>query len=265
MSNDLDEYSVPEYEEALLSTKQHDYCLFVFVINEGNRLLKQLSASKALCNKLDIVVADGGSTDGSVEEHRLKLLGVSALLTKVGQGKLSAQMRMAFEYAIKNKYEGVIVMDGNGKDDPMGALTILKSLKKGADHVQGSRYVTGGIAKNTPLIRHLAVHYIHAPLISWAAKTKYTDTTNGFRGYSMRFLEDKRVQPFRSIFHAYELHYYLAIRASTLGFKTLEVPVTREYPSSGNIPTKISPIKGNALILKTLMYAVFGKYNPKTQ
>ena len=93
------------------------------------------------------------------------------------------------------------------------------------DHIQGSRYIAGGVAENTPLLRHLAVKFIHAPLISLAARHRYTDTTNGFRAYSRRFLTDRRVRPFRDVLSGYEMHYYLAIRAARLGFRVTELPV----------------------------------------
>jgi len=53
------------------------------------------------------------------------------------------------------------------------------------------------------------VRILHAPLVSLASRFRYTDTTNGFRGYSRRFLEDPRVAAFRDVFPGYELHYYL--------------------------------------------------------
>ena len=253
----------PTYTVDSLKPKANDYCVCVFVLNEGERLLGQLKKSQGLLSKLDIIVADGGSNDHSVQQDKLQRLGVATLLTKTGDGKLSAQMRMAFDYALKMQYCGIIVMDGNGKDNPNDAMLIREALMQGADHVQGSRYVPGGKALNTPWLRHVAVKYIHAPLIALAAGWRYTDTTNGFRGYSIKFLTDPRVQPFRHIFKAYELHYYLAIRAARLNFKVVEVPVRREYPKVGKTPTKISPVKGNILIFKTLLSAVLGKYNPR--
>ena len=103
---------------------------------------------------------------------------------------------------------------------------------------------------------------MHAPMISLAAGHRYTDTTNGFRAYSRRLLTDPRVQPLRDIFSGYELHYYLAIRAARLGLRVTETPVTRRYPSHGKTPTKISPVKGNLLILRTLISAALGRFNP---
>ena len=113
--------------------------------------------------------------------------------------------------------------------------------------------------------RTLAVRLLHAPLISLAAGHRYTDTTNGFRAYSRRLLADPRVQPLRDVFTAYELHYYLAIRAARLGLKLTETPVTRRYPETGKTPTKISPVKGNLLILRTLAAAAFGRFDPPSR
>ena len=61
----------------------------------------------------------------------------------------------------------------------------------------------------------------------------------------------------------YELLAYLSTRASQLKLKTCEVPVTRAYPNEGKIPTKISPMKGNAELMKILLANAAGKYNPK--
>ena len=120
----------------------------------------------------------------------------------------------------------------------------------------------GGRGIRTPWSRHLGVVLLHAPLISLAAGHRYTDTTNGFRAYSARFLRDPRVQPFRAIFQRYELHYYLAIRAARLGYRIAELPVTRTYPASGAVPTKISGFRGQAGILRTLWDAVRGRFDP---
>jgi glycosyltransferase involved in cell wall biosynthesis len=212
--------------------------------------------------ELDVIIADGGSTDGSLEPNLLRDNRVRCLLTKTGPGKLSAQMRMAFAYCLTEQYEGVIAIDGNNKDDPAAIPLFLQKLSTGYDHVQGSRYIRDGRAINTPLLRHWGVRLIHAPLISLAAGCRYTDTTNGFRAYSRRLLLDPRVQPFRNTFMNYELHYYLAIRAARLGLRIAEVPVTRTYPKDEKAPTKISPIKGNLVILKTLLAACLHRYNP---
>lgn len=254
--------AVPDHEVLEFQTKHSRYCLCVFVLNEGPRIRRQLERMRTVAAQIDIVIADGGSSDGALAPAALAAAGVRALLVKRGAGRLGAQMRMAFSWALGGGYEGVITIDGNDKDDPGDVCRFVDALDAGFDHVQGSRFIAGGVAVNTPALRWLGIRAVHAPLISLAARFRYTDTTNGFRAYSRRLLLDHRVAPFRAIFSGYELHYYLAIRAARLGYRVTEVPVTRAYPPSGLVPTKIAGVRGHALVLQTLVRACLARYNP---
>jgi dolichol-phosphate mannosyltransferase len=60
---------------------------------------------KQYASTVDIIIADGGSTDGSLDLSFLEDNSIRALLTKTDTGKLSAQMRMAFDYLLREKYE----------------------------------------------------------------------------------------------------------------------------------------------------------------
>jgi dolichol-phosphate mannosyltransferase len=255
---------IPTFTAAEFAPRRADYCVCVFVINENGKLQKQLAAMRDFCAGVaDVVVADGGSTDGGTDPDTLRRLGVNTLLTKTGPGKLGAQMRMAFAWALDRGYQGVVSMDGNGKDGPAAIPDFVMALEAGYDHVQGSRFVRGGVSENLPFSRWLGVRFLHAPLVSLASRFRYTDTTNGFRGYSRRFLDDPRVATFRDVFPGYELHYYLAIRAARLGFRVKEIPVARRYPRHGPTPTKISPVRGNLRVLRCLFAACLGRYDPR--
>ena len=257
-------WQFPDFTIEELSAKKHKYAVCVFVINEGERVQKQLKQMKKYVDQIDIIIADGGSTDGSLEDDYLKTVGVRTLLTKKGKGKLSAQMRMAFAYVLQEGYEGVVVVDGNGKDGVDALPGFIKRLEEGYDHIQGSRFIPGGKAINTPLSREVGLHFIHAPLISLAAGQRHTDTTNGFRGYSAKLLSDTDIDVFRDIFQTYEMHYHLAIESSRRKqYRTTETPVTRAYPKKGKTPTKISPVKGNAHIMIVLLRAVTGRYRKR--
>jgi hypothetical protein len=253
---------VPAYEVHAYRPKRHRHCVAIFVIDEGERLLRQLERMRLLADQADVLVADGGSTDGSTSRANLETRRVRALLVKTGPGRLSAQMRMAFDYLLDQGYEGVVCMDGNDKDDPSAITSFLCALDQGFDHVQGSRFVPGGRAVRTPIARLLAIRLVHAPLVSFAAGFRYTDTTNGFRAYSRRLLLDPRIAPFRDVFSSYELHYYLAIRAAQLGFRIKEVPVTRSYPRSGATPTKIHGLRGYRVVLRDLFRACRHRFDP---
>ena len=185
----------------------------------------------------------------------------AAFYVKAGPGKLSAQLRCAYAFALDQGYHGIVTIDGNDKDDPDPILDFIEALRQGVDFVQASRFVTGGRAENTPLIRDLAIRMIHAPVLSLFSGFHWTDTTKGFRAYSRRMLLDSRVAPFRDIFATYELLAYLSYRAPKLGFRCVELPATRSYPK-GEVPTKISALSGNFNLLRILFRACTGGYDP---
>lgn len=261
---DRAKWQVPAMEVPMWLGKQHSYCVVIPVINEGERiknLLKRMDA-KQISAIADIIIVDGGSTDGSLELGALQQMGVRGLVVKTDPGKLSAQLRCAYAFALDQGYEGIVTIDGNDKDDPEAIPRFIDALKSGFDFVQGSRFLQGGIAENTPMSRNFAIRFIHAPCLSLASGFKWTDTTQGFRAYSSRLLKSSGIRVFREIFDTYELLAYLSYRAPKLKFKCCEVPSIRRYPA-GEVPTKISAFKGNLSVLLILLKACFGAYNPR--
>lgn len=255
---------VPDFECQEWQEKKKEYCVLIPIINEGERIKKELQRAKHfyVADAADIVICDGGSTDGCTEAGLLKKLDVNTLLVKKGPGKQGAQLRMGFWWALNRGYKGIITIDGNNKDSIEDVPSFIEKLQEGYDFVQGSRFIKGGHAVRTPFIRLLSVRLLHAPVISLTAKQWFTDTTNAYRAYSREYLLHPEVQPLRDVFMTYELLAYLSVRASQLGLKACEIPVDRVYPKSGKTPTKISFFKGNSDLLKILFKNMRGAYNP---
>lgn len=256
---------VPDFTQTEYHPKRTKYCVCIPIINEGERIVAELKRAQehSIDKMADIIILDGGSTDGST--NKMKELGVNTLLVKKGAGKQGAQFRMGFYFCKERGYDGIITIDGNNKDSIEDIPKFIEKLENGYDLIQGSRFAKGGKGINTPLVRLISLRLLHAPIISLTAGQWFTDTTNAFRGYSMRYLLDGRVDIFREVFDTYELLAYLSVRATQLGYKACEVPVTRAYPKKGKTPTKISFFKGNYNLLKILFANLFGAYRPKVK
>jgi len=258
-----DTWQVPDSDISFWLGRQYKWCVVIPVINEGNRikrLLKRMQTHR-ISAIADIIIADGGSDDGSLEHGALQEAGVRALITKTGPGKLGAQLRCAYAFALDQGYGGVVTIDGNDKDDPEAIPEFITALEDGFDFVQASRFINGGVEENTPVFRYLSIRFFHAPLLSLASGFDWTDTTQGFRGYSRRLLEDPGIALFRDVFQGYELLAYLSYRAPRLGCRCVELPTSRKYPQD-EIPTKIGGVRGNLSVLAVLVSACMGRYNP---
>jgi hypothetical protein len=255
-------WEVPAHELAIHAPRAHRHALVIPVINEGERIRGQLRRVQAAGLPVDVVIADGGSTDGSLDADFMREVGVRAVLTKIGPGKLSAQLRMAYAWCLKQGYAGIVTIDGNGKDGVEAVADMVAKLEEGCDYVQGSRYLPGGAAENTPLERTIANRLVHAPMLSIAGRHWFTDTTNGFRAYSARYLLHLGVQPFRDEFSVYNLLFYLTVRAGQLGLRVAHVPVARRYPDDGKVPTKIGGLASKLALLKETFVAATGGYTP---
>jgi hypothetical protein len=252
---------VPQHIRTDLAPRTSRYAVVVPVINEGDRIRGQLHRMAGTGHRQDVFIADGGSTDGSLHPDFLADVGVRTLLTKTGPGKLSAQLRMGFAAALDDGYDGVITVDGNGKDGVDALPRFAAALDEGYDFVQGSRFVPGGVARNTPAGRYWGIKLLHAPVISLGARRRFTDTTNGFRAHSATLLRDPDVDVFRDVFDAYELLAYLPVRAARLGHRCTEIPVSRVYPP-GATPTKINSVTGHLDLIGVLLRAAAGRYDP---
>ena len=252
---------VPVFDCDEFREKESAYCLLIPIINEGQRIIHELERAQAagIDRICDIIICDGGSTDGTtgklLAEH-----GINTMLTKISEGKQGAQLRMGLWWALERGYKGFITIDGNDKDSIEDVPAFIEKLEEGYDLVQGSRFIKGGKAINTPVSRWIAVRLIHAPIISLTAGKWFTDTTNAYRGYSKQYITHPAVQPFRDVFVTYELLAYLSVMATKLGLRACEIPVRREYPKNEKAPTKIKGFRGNQQLLKILFANLFGRY-----
>jgi hypothetical protein len=243
--------------------KRHAFMCVAGVLNEGEKFRAQLARMQPLAAVADVMVADGGSTDGATDPELLRASGVRTLLVLEGGKGLSDQYRAAFAYCLEQGYDGVIMVDGNGKDGVEAVMTFMARLREGYDFVQGSRFLRGGYHANTPLDRLIAIRCIFTPIMRIASGFRYTDAINGFKAVSARLLRDERMGALRDVFEGYTLQYYLNLRAPKLGFRVCEVPVRRIYPTSGPVPSKIGGLKGRARILWQLAKVLCGVYHPR--
>ena len=143
---------------------------------------------------------------------------------------------------IEDKYTYVVIMAGNGKDNPREIHKLLSSLQKHhADYVQGSRFLKGGRYPNLPATRFILIK-IYSLVFSLLTHVRLTDATNGFRAYRLSIFKENHFDYKQTWLHRYEFETYLSYKVAQLGYNIIEVPVSKNYPSDKKEYSKIRPI-----------------------
>jgi len=103
---------LPPYQTHRFKEKYAPYCLTAITWNEGERIRAQIERMAFWGDKVDVVIIDGGSNDGSLEFNHLRDHRVTALVT-VGASGLGTAIRAAIAFSLAENYQGLITIDGN--------------------------------------------------------------------------------------------------------------------------------------------------------
>ncbi|MDD4873169.1 MAG: glycosyltransferase family 2 protein [Kiritimatiellae bacterium] len=153
--------------------------------NEQGRIEKVISQVKNIMPSTDIVVVDDCSSDNSVAEAFQAGAKVLSLCTNLGYG---AALETGYLFAIKNNYETVLQMDGDGQHQADQLPCLLEPLAGGlADIVIGSRYMSNTGTTATTLTRRFG-HRIFSGIIFLLSGMKISDPTSGFQGLNKNAL-----------------------------------------------------------------------------
>lgn len=175
----------------------------------------------------DFVVVNDGSTDETTQHLAHAPCPILHHDANCGVGRA---IKTGIAHALQHGYEIIVIMAGNGKDDPQQIPRLLKPIfEDGYDYVQGSRFAAGGQYDNLPLFRYVMVK-VHAVMFWLLTGFHGTDALNGFRAYRARLFEDPRINAWQEWLDGYEFETYFHYKVLKLGYRVCEVPVSKTYP-----------------------------------
>jgi len=195
--------------------------------------------------KYEIAVVNDSSTDRTEEIAEDK--GVTVLSHPVNLGG-GAALRTGFKHAVRNSFDYVVCIDGDGQHDPKYITQVLRPVtEEGFDLSIGSRY-RGERGYEIPLVRNIGIKF-YSKAVSLLSGYNITDCTSGYRAIS-RDLFEKYSGNYSDSFWAIEA----TIWAGRNGFSIKEVPVKMSEREAGESHLDLSNTLRYPI---SMIYAIF--------
>lgn len=190
----------------------------------GNCVAQAASFLRISKVKGEVIVADNGSTDNSIEVAKKQ----GARVVHVTDKGYGSALTVGFD-AAKGKY--IIMADADESYDLIHLMPFVEKLREGYDLVMGNRF-KGGIKKGAMPWHH---KYIGNPILSFVGqlffKTPARDFHCGLRGFAKDAIQKMNLQT-----TGMEFASEIVVKASILGLKVTEVPTTLSPDGRGRPP-----------------------------
>ncbi len=196
------------------------------------------SATRALASG-EVLVVDDGSTDGTDRVAADAGARVLRLGTNVGKG---GAIRRGLREA---RGDVIVLIDGDGQDDPAEIPVLLDALRPDVDLVVGSRFIgTFEPGAITPVNRW--GNRFLTSVINALFGTRLTDTQAGFKALRAETLRRVNLRA-----HRFDIEVDLLLGVLRSGGRVVEVPVRRAARPHG--VSRLNSVRDGARILRRIV------------
>lgn len=211
-------------------------CAVIPALNEERQLFEVIQSVMSF-GVIPIVV-DDGSIDNT---YNIALeSGAKVLRHSNRQGKGSA-IRDGLNFALKDNYDLIFTLDGDGQHDPKEIKSFLDALEDNSI-VVGNRLVN---ARNMPFWRKVS-NKINSFAISLLCGQSIGDAQCGYRLFPKRAINSINIEA-----SGYEIELEMTVKLARQGFKIISVPIESIY---GTERSDIRPIRDSWRVFKFFLY-----------
>ena len=198
--------------------------MIVPTYNERENIARLIETVLAQDPRLEILVVDDGSPDGTAEIVEAIIAGEKRvnILRRPRKMGLGTAYIAGFRWALERKYDYVFEMDADFSHDPSHLPSFLHGVQS-ADLVIGSRYRDGKVTiVNWPMSR-LMLSYTANVYARFVTRLPVWDTTAGFKCFRREVLEAIDFEKVVSNGYAFQIEMHF--RVWKKGFRIVEMPI----------------------------------------
>lgn len=189
----------------------------------------------------EVIVVDGGSTDGTADVARTLLPDVRVVhQERRGKGDALARGFAAAEGEI------IVMLDADGSARPEEIERFVDVLARGADFAKGSRFLDGGGSADITVLRRVGNRAL-GMLVNALYGTRYSDLCYGYNAFWRNCLEYIEIDC-----DGFEVETLLNIRAVKAGLCVVEVPSFEEERLHGT--SNLRTFRDGWRVLRTIFH-----------
>jgi glycosyltransferase involved in cell wall biosynthesis len=203
--------------------------------NEAAGIAKVLADVRSAGPGLPVLVVDDGSSDDTAGEARRAGADVLRLPMNLGYG---GALQTGYKYALRNGYDCVVQIDGDGQHEPADIPRLLAALQhEGADLALGSRFLEDR-GYRAGMVRGAGMRLFRG-LAFLATGVRFSDVTSGYQALNRDVLQFFEAERYPADYPDADV----LIMLTRAGFRVVEVPV-RMYSkrSGGSMHAGLRPV-----------------------
>lgn len=202
-----------------------DVLVVIPTYNEAASVSSVVHRVRSLAERPAVLIVDDASPDGtgSIADRLAAADHDVHVIHRRGKAGLGPAYIAGFTWGISRGYEVICQLDADGSHQPEQLPELISPIRRGADLVIGSRWVSGGAIVNWPwhrvLISRAGTRYAR-----WALQLTIHDVTAGFRVWRAGSLSAIDVETASSQGYCFQID--LTRRAMRAGLAVSETPIT---------------------------------------
>ncbi len=202
---------------------EKEILIFTACYNEAENIEKLIKGIKKCLPSSTILIIDDNSPDKTqkkITKLKKEIKQINLIVREKKMG-LDTAHKLAYEFAVKQKFNYLITMDADLSHDPNELMNFIQNLEK-SSFVIGSRYIKGGkcLMKGSRLLMSKSGNLV----IKFFSKIECNEFTTSYRGFNINKLKGFHLDHVKESGYSFFMGTVFEINKRNFNIK--EIPIT---------------------------------------